>query len=88
MGKGYFSYDGFAAGPTFWGDACRSREYTGGGYVTSDGFCDWWTYGQRAAKRPIDVLEGDVPTVGFRCLAGSWRGFKILCWMDNKAMEG
>ena len=89
LGKGYFSYDGFTDGPSFYGDACRGPAYTGGGYVTSDGFYDWWTYGARAAKRPIDVLEGDVPTVAFRRLAPAWKGkmFRIPSWMDNSAME-
>ena len=66
LGKGYFSYDGFTDGPSFYGDACRGPDYTGGGYVTSDGFYDWWQYGARAAELTPE-----------RCpAAGSLRGRK------------
>ena len=42
VGSGYYSYEGFEEGPTLLSDASKSRAYTGGGYVESTGFYDFW----------------------------------------------
>ena len=40
-------------------DASKSSSLTAGGYLTSDGFGDYFKYGSAAARNPIDFLEGD-----------------------------
>ena len=45
LGRGYYSYDGFAWGPEYRSDACGSREFSGGGYVGQDGFYDYYVFG-------------------------------------------
>ncbi len=40
-------------------DASRSKKYSGGGWCSSWGPFDYWTYGTAASKKPIDFLEGD-----------------------------
>ena len=87
QGKGYYSYDGFARGPGFRSDASKSRALTAGGWVTEDGFYDWFTYGSSAARKPIDYLEGDT---ALRCCAFNaqrWTGQLIHGEIDNKAFE-
>lgn len=87
QGRGYYSYDGFDHGPEFRGDASKSRNYTGGGWVVSDGAYDYYTYGSSACRKPIDYLEGD--TV-LRCCAANahkWKRMLIPGAIDNMAFE-
>lgn len=87
MGKGYYRYDLFALGPTCLSDASKSRGYTGGGYVCSDGFYDFFKYSGSAARKPIDFLEGDVVR---RCCAercAQWKNMLIDFGIDSQAFE-
>ena len=59
-GKGYYSYGLFKTGVGGAGDASKSKQYVGGGYVCNDGFYDFFKYGASARRQPIDALEGDV----------------------------
>ena len=86
-GKGYYSYDGFAEGPTVLSDASKSRECTAGGYVDSHGHYDWWRFGTSAARKPIDYLEGETVLQACRDRGEAWRGCQIPFGCDNQAFE-
>ena len=59
QGRGYYSYNNFPVAPGVRSDASRSREYTGGGFLSQCGRALYWRYGPHAARKPIDYLEGD-----------------------------
>ena len=87
QGRGYYSYDGFPTGPGFRSDASKSADYTGGGWVTTEGFYDHYKYGSSAARKPIDFLEGDSV---LRCLSDNahrWSRLLIPGGIDNMAFE-
>ena len=87
LGQGYFSTDHFSEGPGVLSDASKSREYSGGGYVSACGFFDFFEYGSRAARRLIDELEGDTAVEAVRMLAEGWGGRWIPFGVDNSAFE-
>lgn len=87
LGCGYYSYTNFNQGPEVRSDACKSRSFTGGGYVISNGLYGWWPYGTRAAKQPIDYLEGDTVVEAVRRHGGSWFQMAIPFGVDNQAFE-
>ena len=39
-----------------WTDASKQARYTGGGWVSACGAYDYFKYGSRAARHPIDFL--------------------------------
>ena len=41
-GQGYYNYSTFGMAPWVWSDASKSKDYTGGGYVSACGRYDWW----------------------------------------------
>ena len=59
LGRGYYSYAHFRPAPPVWTDASKQARYTGGGWVSACGAYDYFKYGSRAARQPIDFLEGD-----------------------------
>ena len=86
-GRGYFAFDRFTRGPMVLSDASKSREYTGGGWCSSDGRADYFRYGTSAARQPIDFLEGDtVVDCVSRCAHG-WRDQWIPFGVDNQAFQ-
>ena len=87
VGSGYYSYDGFEEGPTVLSDASKSRAYTGGGYVESTGFYDFWKYGTSAARKPIDFLEGDTVLQCCRDRAHTWKGMIVHFGIDNQVFQ-
>ena len=87
LGRGYYSYDGFAAGPGYLSDASKSRAFTGGGYVGSEGFADHFVYGTSAARKPIDFIEGDVVVRACLERGDTWRGMLIPFGIDNSAFQ-
>ena len=87
MGRGYYSYDGFGSGPEYLSDASKSRAYTGGGYVGSDGFADYFVYGTSAARKPIDFIEGDVVVRACMERGETWRGMLVPFGIDNSAFQ-
>ena len=86
-GRGYYSYSGFAQGPHGQGDASKQAKFAGGGYVTSDGFYDWWKYGPSAARQPIDALEGDVLRRACSERGAKWKGMQLPWGIDNSAFQ-
>ena len=87
MGKGYYSYEGFAVGPTVLSDASKSSGYAGGGYVCSDGPYDFFAYSSAASRHLIDTLEGDTVVRACVARAPSWKGKIIPFGIDNSAFE-
>jgi hypothetical protein len=87
QGRGYYSYDGFAQGPSGLGDASKSRKFTGGGYVVSDGFYDFFEYGSAASRNIIDALEGDVVRRALAERGSGWQGQVISWGIDNSAYQ-
>ena len=87
VGCGYYSYEGFEDGPTVLSDASKSRAYTGGGYVESTGFYDFYSYGTSAARKPIDYLEGDTVLEACRARGHLWRGKLVFFGIDNRSFQ-
>ena len=87
QGRGYYSYDGFDIGPEMRSDASKSRDYTGGGWVTQDGHYDFFRFGGSAARKPIDFLEGFVYLEGLAANAHRWSNLFIPAALDNMAFE-
>jgi hypothetical protein len=71
-GRGYYTTDRFQEGPTVFSDASRSKMYSGGGWCSSWGPFDYWTYGTAAAKKPIDFLEGDTMICSVETQGPTW----------------
>ena len=84
LGRGYYSFDQFARAPAVYTDASKSRQYTGGGYVSMCGKYRWWKYGTAAARHLIDTLEGDSFVVAVEDLGPSWRRCVVPCYIDNR----
>ena len=59
LGRGHYTYAGFRSAPPVWTDASKQARYTGGGWVSACGAYDYFKYGSRAARQPIDFLKGD-----------------------------
>jgi hypothetical protein len=87
VGSGYYTYSGFSDGPTVLSDASKSRAYTGGGYLESSGFYDFWSYGASASRKPIDYLEGDVVVEACKSRGSTWRGCIVPFGIDNKVIQ-
>ena len=85
--KGYYSYDGFKTGPTCYSDAFKRQYEAGGGYFSSDGFYDHYTYCRSAARKPIDELEGDTVLRCCETLCARWRGCQVPFGIDNSSFE-
>ena len=86
-GKGYYSYDGFAQGPTVLSDASKSKAFSGGGWVSCDGTYDFFKYGTSAARKPIDYLEGDVVVRACKSEGHKWHMQLVDFGVDNMAFE-
>ena len=86
-GRGYYDYSLFHAAPTVWSDASKSKNYTGGGYVSECGRYDFWKYGSAAARKPIDELEGDTVVKTVEDLQDGWRHCIVPFGVDNQAFQ-
>ena len=86
-GKGYYSYGLFKTGVGGAGDASKSKQYVGGGYVCNDGFYDLFTYGASARRQPIDALEGDVVRRACAERGPLWAGCLVDWRIDNSAFQ-
>ena len=51
------------------------------------GAYDWFKYGSRAARRPIDFLEGDTVVACVERLAHKWRGCVVQFFIDNSSFQ-
>ena len=85
LGRGHYSYSHFRPGPPVWTDASKQARYTGGGWVSACGAYDYFKYGSRAARHPIDFLEGDTVVACVERLASKWRGCVVTFFIDNSA---
>ena len=85
LGRGYYSYAHFRPAPPVWTDASKQARYTGGGWVSACGAYDYFKYGSRAARQPIDFLEGDTVVACVERLAHKWRGCMVQFFIDNAA---
>ena len=85
LGRGYYSYAHFRPAPPVWTDASKQSWYTGGGWVSACGAYDYFKYGSRAARQPIDFLEGDTVVACVERLASRWRGCVVDFFIDNSA---
>ena len=82
LGRGHYSYAHFRTAPAVWTDASKQARYSGGGWVSACGAYDWFRYGSRAARRPIDFLEGDTVVACVERLAHKWRGCVVQFFID------
>ena len=90
LGRGFFSFDQFEEGPTVLSDASKSggeKGYCGGGWCSSDGEYDYFKYGSKSRRRPIDYLEGDTVVAAVGTMMCAWRGKWIPFGIDNSAFE-
>ena len=86
-GRGYYTTDRFQEGPTVFSDASRSKKYSGGGWCSSWGPFDYWTYGTAAAKKPIDFLEGDTMICSVETQGPTWAQKLVQYKMDNQSFQ-
>ena len=87
MGRGYYSYSLFDTAPEVLSDASKSKNYTGGGYVSADGRHSYWRYGTSAARKPIDFLEGDTVVGALDELSSTWGKCLVPFGVDNQAFQ-
>ena len=87
QGRGYYSYNNFPVAPGVRSDASRSREYTGGGFLSQCGRALYWRYGPHAARKPIDYLEGDTGVKMAEEMAEPWAGHLVPWECDNMVFE-
>ena len=87
LGRGHYSYAHFRTAPAVWTDASKQARYSGGGWVSACGAYDWFKYGSRAARRPIDFLEGDTVVACVERLAHKWRGCVVQFFIDNSSFQ-
>ena len=88
LGRGHYSYAHFRNAPAVWTDASKQARYSGGGWVSACGAYDWFKYGSRAARRPIDFLEGDTVVACVERLAHKWRGCVVQFFIDLPKVRG
>jgi hypothetical protein len=86
-GRGYYTTDRFQEGPTVFSDASRSRKYSGGGWCSSWGPFDYWSYGTAAARKPIDFLEGDTMICSVETQGPTWAHKLVQYKMDNQSFQ-
>lgn len=89
LGRGYFSYAGFATACDHRSDASKSAALTAGGWVAASGDCDWFVYGSRASRNLIDALEGDVMVRCCESLStdGRWYLHQVPFGLDSQAFQ-
>ena len=91
LGQGYYSYANFSTAPECRSDACRGGRrdqwYCGGGYVSACGAYRYFEYCKRAARKPIDFLEGDSVYVAVCDLGAGWRECVVPFAIDNTAFQ-
>ena len=87
MGRGYYSYDGFARAPEVRSDASKSKAWVAGGFVSACGAYCWWRYGTSAKRKLIDFLEGDTVVETVRRMCPRWRQCVVPFGVDNSAFQ-
>jgi hypothetical protein len=86
-GRGYFDYSHFERAPAVYTDAAKERRHTGGGYFSECGTYNYWTYGRRTARQPIDYLEGDAVLRAAQELGHTWFKKVVPVFIDNSSFE-
>jgi hypothetical protein len=84
MGKGYYSYAHLVVAPVSLSDASDSRKYSGGGWVSSCGRYDLFTYKGRQA---IDYKEGDTVLRACEAMGPQWKDCIVPFGIDNSVIE-
>ena len=87
MGKGYYDFSRLRRAPSLYTDASKSRSYTGGGYVSLCGRYSFHKYASRAARKPIDFLEGDTVFAALSDLAPFLHHSVVPIFVDNQAFQ-
>ena len=87
MGRGHYAFDLFKWAPEVRSDACKSKSFTGGGFISRCGRYDFWKYGSRAARQPIDYLEGDTVCVCTAKMGCYWYRRRVPIGIDNSSFE-
>ena len=86
-GRGYFCYDHFERAPPIYTDAAKERRHTGGGYFSECGLYNSWKFGSRAARQPIDYLEGAAVLTAIQELGPTLRQKVVPIYIDNTAFQ-
>ena len=87
LGRGFYSYSGFKEAPEVRSDACRNWRFAGGGWASRCGRYNFWQYGARALKKPIDFLEGDTAVLCARQMGHLWKHCIVPFGIDNSAFQ-
>ena len=89
LGRGFYSYEHFERAPEIRTDASKGRDYCGGGYVSACGRYSFWRYGSRAARNPIDYLEGDTVVAAATEMGetSDWKNKVVPFGVDNMAFQ-
>ena len=87
LGRGFYTYEHFPSAPEVRSDASKSAAYAGGGWVSRDGMYHYYKYGTRAARQPIDYLEGDTVVFGIQEMGARWRQCTVPFGIDNSAFQ-
>jgi hypothetical protein len=87
MGRGYYSYSNFHRAPEVRSDASKSNGYAGGGWVSQCGRYSLFKYGSRAARQPIDFLEGDTVVDCVSKMGKYWIHCIVPFGIDNSSFQ-
>lgn len=87
LGKGFYTYEHFPRAPEVRSDASKSGTYSGGGWVSACGRYSFFQYGTRAARQPIDYLEGDTVVACAQEMGAQWRRRVVPFGIDNTAFQ-
>ena len=87
LGRGYFSHTHFEWAPAVYTDASKESRFAGGGFLSADGFYDFWEYGSADRHKHIHTLEGDAVLRAARALAPRWRSKRVPFFIDNSAFQ-
>ena len=87
LGRGYFSHTHFEWAPAVYTDASKESRFAGGGFISADGFYDFWEYGSADRHKHIHTLEGDAVLRAARALAPLWSSKRVPFFIDNSAFQ-
>jgi hypothetical protein len=87
MGRGFYSYANFRRAPEVRSDASKSKGYAGGGWVSKCGRYSLFKYGSRAARQPIDFLEGDTVVDCVSKMGKYWTHCIVPFGIDNSSFQ-
>ena len=68
-------------------DASKESRFAGGGFISADGFYDFWEYGSADRHKHIHTLEGDAVLRAARALAPLRSSKRVPFFIDNSAFQ-